>query len=656
MKVTKIHVDRWRNLRNLDLEVPQESRLISLVGSNGTGKTNLLELLSFAAAQFGLASGVRPQLRELPPSDSEFHVVLTVGDGIEIPLDLLTAHIGPEAGEFFAAWDRTLTLWRLDHVPEQPPPGIPEGQAGVFVVAGGVEPNRAHAAGNAVVQAIHQRLELNHLFLDADRSFGAPEITDDQILAASREDPNEPSLTRQRAISATPNMYKEWLRDALGLEHRHAAQFSQAHREATIAQEAGPAWTDPWDEYRAAVSTILPHLSFNRPEQDRKTLVFNANDREIPYHELSGGEREVAFLAGQILRFGLRRGLLMLDEPELHLNAELLERWLRWATDTVTEGQVWIATHSLEAVEVAGPDNALVLERGLDGLVQKLTRLSERPIMSTLSGALGAPAFSLDRQRFILIEGERPGRERTRFSELCPGFDTLFLEAGNCQQVVAKLALVSDLAQESDRLHIGGVIDRDHWGARQVQRFGEQAPVHVLGVHEIENLFLIPAALAIFTERNGHPPETAAEHLRDASDHFAGLWIAQRAGLRHDIDLGSALRAQAGQLTWALIDEDRDGTAETLSDAAELEDSEIRPKVREWLEKAIAEYSDLREGDELWMECSGKQVLGAIPPKLGIASREDMERQVIQLFESGQVEAPNPLNALRNYIESISAA
>ncbi len=78
--------------------------------------------------------------------------------------------------------------------------------------------------------------------------------------------------------------------------------------------------------------------------------------------------------------------------------------------------------------------------------------------------------------------------------------------------------------------------------------------------------------------------------------------------------------------------------------------------MREWLEKAIAEYSDLREGDELWMECSGKQVLGALPPKLGIASREDMERQVIQLFESGQVEAPKPLNDLRDYIESISAA
>jgi hypothetical protein len=105
-----------------------------------------------------------------------------------------------------------------------------------------------------------------------------------------------------------------------------------------------------------------------------------------------------------------------------------------------------------------------------------------------------------------------------------------------------------------------------------------------------------------------------------------------------------------------LIDEDRDGTAETLSDAAELEDPEIRPKVREWLEKAIAEYSDLRDSDELWRECSGKQVLGALPPRLGIASREDMERQVIQLFESCQIEAPDPLNELRDYIESISAA
>ncbi len=49
-------------------------------------------------------------------------------------------------------------------------------------------------------------------------------------------------------------------------------------------------------------------------------------------------------MIGHLIRFRLRLGLSLLDEPELHLNAELLERWLDWAAGK-REGQIWIATH-----------------------------------------------------------------------------------------------------------------------------------------------------------------------------------------------------------------------------------------------------------------------------------------------------------------------
>ena len=228
--------------------------------------------------------------------------------------------------------------------------------------------------------------------------------------------------------------------------------------------------------------------------------------------------------------------------------------------------------------------------------------------MSTLSGVLGAPAFSLDRQRFILIEGERPGIERNRFAKLCPGNENLFLESGNCDQVMRKLALTRKLAQETDRLHVG-VIDRDHWDIRQRGRFEADAPVHILGVHEIENFFLIPEALVILSLRNGDQPEHAKEFLREASDRFAGVWISQRAALRHNIDLGPTLRAGASDLTWQHIDVDRAATAQRLSDLADLSDESIRPQVRNWLTIAIDQYAAVRDGEELWIECSGKQVV-----------------------------------------------
>jgi len=657
VRITHINVDRWRNLHDLRLEVPAESSLICLVGSNGTGKTNILELLSFAAASLGLAAGVRPAQRPAPPPESRFHAKLHVGEELEVPEDLLAAHIGQPSIEELGMWDRTLTLWHFSYVPppEQTPPGAPPGTT-TWVLAGGIAVVFAHRFASAVVQALHQRLELNHLFLDAERSYGPVSIRDEEILAAAREDPDAPGRARQLAIAATQGMYQEWLRSAVGLEHRHATAFAQSHREATVRGEPGPVWNDPWAEYRSAVRGILPHLEFDRPDQARRTLIFRVGGAEVPYHELSGGEREVAFLTGQILRFGLKRGVLLLDEPELHLNAELLERWLRWASETVTNGQVWIATHSLEAVEVAGTDNALVLERGPDGAVRQMNPLSQRPVMSTLSGALGAPAFSLDRQRFILIEGERPGAERRRFARLCPGSDNLFLEAGSCKQVIHKLTLVREVANETDRLHIGGVVDRDHWDTRQVQRYTTQAPVHVLGVHEIENLLLFPDALVALVARNNDAPERAGELLREACDRFAGIWVCQRAALRHDIDLGPTLRAHAAQLAWSGIDSDRDAVARRLAASADLADESIRPRVEAWLTHAIEQYADVRAGDALWAQCSGKQVVKALAKPLGLASGDALERQVLRMLERGEIEAPPALVELRSYVNGLSAA
>lgn len=654
MKISEIHITRWRNLRDVRYEVPADATLISLVGSNGTGKTGVLELLSFAAAQFGLAAGMRPAHRPSPPPDSEFRVVLTVAKEIEIPQDPLVA-LGQQVQEWFASWDRTLTLWHFSHVPADPPTGYPAGQAGTFVLAGGDVPDFAtHTLANGITQAIQQRLELNHLFLDAERSYAPMSFPDDQILAASREDAEAPAVVRQRAVASTTDMYQEWQRSALGLEHRHSAEFSQAHREASARGEPGPAWTDPWDGYRDAVRTTLPQLAFIRPDQERKALMFEAGGDIVPYHELSGGEREVAFLTGQLLRFRLTRGLLLVDEPELHLNAELLERWLRWARDTVTDGQVWVATHSLEAVEVAGPENALVLERDADGLVRSLKPLSARPIMSTLAGALGAPAFSLDRQRFVLIEGERPGKERQRFAVLAPGADNLFLEAGNCTQVVAKLALITDLATESDRLHAGAVIDRDHWDARQRQRFTQEAPVHVLGVHEIENFLLVPEALAILAERNGHPRDFAVDILRQAADRFAGIWIAQRAAVRNDVDLGPDARGKGGSATWMHVAEGREAWANELSDSTDLADETIRPNVRSWISHAIDQYAALRDAPNLWAACSGKQVAGVVASLLGLTSLDTLERQVLTLITDEAIELPTELVALREYVAGLA--
>ena len=58
MRVTQVKIGAWRNLRDVDLAVSQDSSLVCLVGENGTGKSAILELLSACAHEFGISQGV----------------------------------------------------------------------------------------------------------------------------------------------------------------------------------------------------------------------------------------------------------------------------------------------------------------------------------------------------------------------------------------------------------------------------------------------------------------------------------------------------------------------------------------------------------------------------------------------------------------------
>ena len=165
---------------------------------------------------------------------------------------------------------------------------------------------------------------------------------------------------------------------------------------------------DQLEPFKNAVAEVLPHVRFTGIDDKRRTLLFDTTGFELTFNQLSGGKREITFLIGQIDRFGLRRGLLLLDEPELHLDADLIRTWVGYLTSTVESGQIWLATHSLEAVEAAGQHASFVLERNEETRnVDSLVRLDRRPVLSALSRAVGTPAFSiLQLLLSFFIEGE----------------------------------------------------------------------------------------------------------------------------------------------------------------------------------------------------------------------------------------------------------
>lgn len=640
MRVINLTITAWRNLRNVNLQVDVNAPLVCLVGENGAGKSAILELLSASAHYLGISHGLEIPRGNPFDEDHEFQLLVQVPTS-EISLP---HHEGAESQN----WNGQLRLASRREA----------GQAfGIAVEAIGVAAPFAQVYGQEVVNALRQRQETQHLYLDADRSYPPMQIEPHRYGEIWQQDWVDPSFTKQWAHRPTRTLYEEWMKYFLGVEERCATEYVTAIRRARDAGCPQPAFIDPFDGYAATLRHVLPHLQFVGVEHggQYRMPVFDSAGLQLAFSKLSGGEREIAFLVGQIDRFQLRRGLLLIDEPELHLNPDLLRNWLAFLRDTVNEGQVWIATHSLEAVEVAGPASTFVFERDPESrTVTAPALLSGRPILSALSAAVGSPAFAINRLRFVYIEGDRQSRERERFYAVCgDSNENRFLEGGSCLEVVRRLKDLKSLAAVTDeQLHIGGVVDRDFRTDTECADLLKDVPVHVLGCHEVENLYLHPEAVMVLLARSGRTPDDAKAIVRAAADSSAGLWIVQCAAAAfsrdHEVPRGALVPlSDAGRSVlhseWAVR---RQASVSAI-------DVPLRTEWEALLNQTYDVFETDRLTDEWYRHCLGKQTLGKLAVDLGYRSAEPLERNVVALWDSGDVVRPEDLVALRAYVSAL---
>lgn len=532
VRVKSITIDQWRNFRDARINPPPDASFVCLVGENGSGKSALLELLAHTAYQLGLASGLGMRRPVADPHSASHHFEVAIDLRGQIEIDEARLRPYGLAIERLQQWDGVLHLesraWTAFETPPGPSPlhgQFAPGQPGQFDVvrAGGLAPDDPQTVqlAQVIAQAARDSPRLFHLYIDAERYFLPLNIQDAEIIALSREDFDLPNWVKNQAAQATQNLYLQWMREMLGRQQRAATSYYNAALEAAREGRAVPEPNDSLAQYRADLLQVLPHLIFQRLDHERRQLFFDSAGVNLPYEQLSAGERELAFLVGQIDRFGVRDGLFLLDEPELHLNSELLRGWVEYLRSKVGTGQAWIATHALEAAEIAGPEACLVLERDDDRLVRQVAPLGSRPALSTLAGAVGSPAFSVARSRFILIEGRRERRERERVASLLDvGNADRFIEAGSCSEVINRVRAIRLLASEEEQLRVGGVVDWDFRSDGEREALLREDGVHVLGVQEIENFFLEPRLLERLlcgTQRNGRRLAHTTIRLRSAS-------------------------------------------------------------------------------------------------------------------------------------------
>lgn len=641
MRILRISINEWRHFTNLSLELSADQPLVCIVGANGTGKSHILELIASCAHRLGLAQGI-----EIPRGDPfadphEFSLQFHLSKGTSEAID---AEISRFNG--FENWDRTLVIDSR----KQP------GNSSTKISAGGIADQALSTEfASNVVASLSTSQNVHFLSLDADRAYPKKNIHVNEIAQAYEIDWGGAEYTRGRSFRSTTTLYDEWMKYFLAKENQSGTQLMQGMRRAKKLEVDPPAFEDHFESYSVSLQKVLPHIVFSGVDSKKRTLLFDTTGLELSFDQLSGGEREIAFLVGQIDRFGLRQGLFLLDEPELHLNSDLIRSWVSYLTSTVATGQIWLATHSLEAVEAAGQEATFVLERNIETRkVDSIARLDSRPVLSALSRSVGTPAFSISQLLFIFVEGEESVGERELFRKLSGELGHVrFMECGSCSEVERRVSAVKSLAEGAEAgIRIGGVVDRDFRGKGEVNDLMAQQ-ILALPVHEQENFFLHPETLQLLLTQNGLDNIVATQIILEASDARAGAWIFQMAMATPNAkslpEIAIAAKERAKSTRWNVFSED---TKKTLNEIVALSglDDDAGHKFGQLLRIGVDVYARKRAESRLWAVCEGKQVLNEVARTAGFSGPQALISATFSAWSKEDAVLPSELLEFRSFL------
>lgn len=179
----------------------------------------------------------------------------------------------------------------------------------------------------------------NIVFIEAENKF-VPELTLEQL---QNPRPTAPFYPVARYLPAA----------------RGASPLEPMIRTLRLARE------ERWRDLAALIKALRPGLTLldRFDEATQRPLFQLATGEILTVHDLSAGERSLLINLCMVLRWLAPKGILLLDEPELHQHLSLMRSSLAAIHDFVAEdlgGQVLVASHAPEVWDYFHAPNSLV--------------------------------------------------------------------------------------------------------------------------------------------------------------------------------------------------------------------------------------------------------------------------------------------------------
>ncbi len=586
MRIVKLEVS---NFRAIDLiEIDSDSTMVVIAGPNGCGKSCVLDAIRLAKSTYGGYESNEynswfGEFQINPNSPAECRKLLRDKSReamIKIEVSLHpneVRYLRENTGEIA---EREAVRLRLPGVPfeEWNRRLKPSGQLDQALV------REVEATANNIANDIGQRLEHekhqgNVIILPA----GNLRLAQNSVLQAiwSIYEPQSVGIVDYHG----PQRYFD--RESVGNVHLDLRTQEQSQRQSALynyAQKYANIKTQMATEYviqalrkeggdesltgRALLSDTLREL-FNRffPGKDFQGVTANS-EGELEFavtvngsdkhdiNDLSSGEKEILFGYLRLRNNAQRQSIILLDEPELHLNPKLIQglpQFYEKYVGTELDNQIWTVTHSdaflREAISSSGTKVLHMRESALDspGQNQILEITGKKEEENAILELIGDIAGYRPGGKVVVFEGEDSEFDKRMTAKLFPNFDRKmnFVSGGN-RATVRRLHEVLDAQSgEGGRLTFS-IVDRDDTGSEDAN---ENRGMYTWDVYHIENYLLEPRYILEVLRRvslNGSAFESENEvedMLRSiAKDHVENIveaWIRSHAyaAIRNAIQL-----------------------------------------------------------------------------------------------------------------------
>lgn len=232
---------------------------------------------------------------------------------------------------------------------------------------------------------------------------------------------------------------------------------------------------------------------------------------EVRYHgkEMSDGERVILYMIAQVLSIKCD-SVIIIDEPEMHIHKAIMNR-LWDELEEMRQDCVFIyLTHDLDFAASRNTGEVLWI-KSFDGNERwdyeflSLDDLNELPA-ELLFEIMGS------HKKIVFVEGTESSFDYQIYRKLLKEREYHVIPCGGCSQVIRNVRAKKEYSR-LNHLEVYGVIDRDYRTDKEIEAL-ESDGIFVLGVAEIENLFIVPELLSFMQLQLGCE-ESVADEIQD---------------------------------------------------------------------------------------------------------------------------------------------